>query len=88
MVFEASAKGEKMIDESEREAAISHWNDIIENGVPVKTAHTCRGCGAVLAVCTTHTNYQDFKRCQESLKALCSQCSSWPADDSARADAR
>jgi hypothetical protein len=30
-----------VIDESEREAAISDWNDIIENGVPTKTAHTC-----------------------------------------------
>ena len=76
-----------MIDESDRDAAISHWNDIIENGVPTKTAHSCRGCGAILAVCTTHTNYLDFKRCQESLKALCGECASWPGSPSARADA-
>jgi hypothetical protein len=66
-----------MIDESERDAAIGHWNNIIEKGVPVKTAHTCTGCGAVLAVCTTHTDYQDFKRCQETLKALCDECAAW-----------
>jgi len=69
-----------MIDELERDAAISHGMDIIEHGVPTKTAHTCVGCGAILAVCTTHTNYQDFKRCQETLKALCAECARWPGN--------
>jgi hypothetical protein len=65
-----------MFDESERDATISHWRDIIQDGVPVKTAHTCLGCGAILAVCT-HTDFLSFKRCQETLKALCDDCTAW-----------